>query len=82
MWDEQFEQLLRAHLPYLPAQDELGADVALADLGLDSMSTVELLASLEKRYDVRFLDDALSMETFATAATLWKQLSELVDTAR
>jgi acyl carrier protein len=75
MWDEHFESLLRPHLPYLPAQAPLDAAADLRDLGLDSMGRVELLAVLERHYQVRFVDDALTGDTFATAASLWERLS-------
>ncbi|WP_326699328.1 phosphopantetheine-binding protein [Streptomyces sp. NBC_01754] len=80
MWDENFEELLRRHLPFLGPEEALGADAHLKDLGLDSLGTVELLAALEGAYDVRFLDDALSAETFATPALLWKTLGRLIGT--
>ncbi|MBV1855116.1 acyl carrier protein [Catellatospora tritici] len=78
MWDEQFEGLLRPHLPYLPAQAPLDGDADLRHLGLDSMSMVELLATMERHYQVRFVDDALTMDTFATPASLWQRLSTVV----
>jgi acyl carrier protein len=77
MWDQQFEDLLRQFLPFLGADEVLEADSTLRDLGLDSLGTVELLGSLEDRYDVRFLDEALNAETFATPASLWDILSSL-----
>lgn len=76
-WDQQFEEVIRGYLPFLAADEPLDEDVSLRDLGLDSMGTVELLNALEGAFDVRFVDDALNMETFATAGSLWKTLSEL-----
>jgi acyl carrier protein len=81
MWDSQFEELLRRFLPYLSAQEPLAADARLRDLGLDSLATVELLASLESSYQVRFSDEALSLETFATPAILWRTLSAILQPA-
>ena len=81
MWDDRFEEILRDYLPFLAPGEPLGEDVSLRDLGLDSISTVELLAILENTYDVRFLDDVLSMETFATPAVLWSALSRLAEAA-
>ena len=77
MWDSQFEDLLRTYLPFLGPDEALEPDTGLRDLGLDSLSTVELLATLENQYDVRFVDEALSLETFATPATLWAALSAM-----
>lgn len=81
MWDEQFEEILRPYLPFLPADEELSGETNLRDLGLDSLGTVELLASLENAYDVRFVDDALSMETFASPGVLWGTLSKMAESA-
>jgi acyl carrier protein len=75
MWDNQFEELLRRYLPYLPAGEKLAENSALRDFGLDSLAMVELLSALEGTYDIRFADDALTLETFETAGTLWRTLS-------
>ncbi|WP_329101693.1 acyl carrier protein [Micromonospora sp. NBC_01699] len=78
MWDEQFEELVSSFLPFQPAGRALSADTNLRDLGLDSMGVVELMTALESHYDVRFMDEALSLETFATPAVLWGELSKLL----
>ncbi|GAB2824990.1 hypothetical protein GCM10027073_63420 [Streptomyces chlorus] len=77
MWDDRFEELLRAFLPFSAPDDALTEDADLRDLGLDSLGTVELLTALEQAYDVRFVDEALTPETFATPGTLWAALSGL-----
>jgi acyl carrier protein len=82
MWDDQFEAILRRHLPFLPPEESLGESIGLRDFGLDSMATVELLADLESTYRVRFLNDLLRMETFATPGVLWASLTALRETAR
>jgi len=81
MWDHQFEDVLRRYLPFLAADEALPGDASLRDLGLDSLGTVELLAQLEAGYAVRFVDDALSLETFETAGVLWETLRMLGETA-
>jgi acyl carrier protein len=77
MWDEKFEGLVRQHLPFLPSDDLLDEDLNLPDFGLDSMGTVELLAKLERTYGVRFVDDSLKMENFATPRLLWTTLEQV-----
>jgi nodulation protein F len=79
LWDQRFEEILRAHLPFIEPGEELTPDVELRDLGLDSLATVDLLAALEKGYGVRFRDDALKAETFRTADALWGVLSGMVE---
>ncbi|BFV56568.1 hypothetical protein KCMC57_up16720 [Kitasatospora sp. CMC57] len=77
MWDKKFENTIRRHLPYLEAGDELQPGVSLRELGLDSMGTVDLLASLEETYGVEFIHDFLNSETFSTPETLWNAISKL-----
>lgn len=79
--DDQFEAILRKFVPFLSADEPLTDDSVLRDLGLDSMGTVELLATLESSYGVRFTDDALSMENFATPGILWRTLSQVAQRA-
>lgn len=80
-WDRKFEEAIRGQLAFLPPDEPLEENADLRDLGLDSMGTVELLSALESAYDVRFVDDALSPETFASAGSLWRTLSALVGAA-
>ena len=75
---EQFEGLLRPFLPFLESDDPLNGDADLRDLGLDSLATVELLARLESHFGIRFTDDALRLETFATTRTLWQAVDSLL----
>ncbi|MEU3220523.1 phosphopantetheine-binding protein [Streptomyces sp. NPDC006971] len=78
MWDDRFEEILRTFLPFLPPQEPLTADTELKDLGLDSLGTVQLLGTLEETYQVRFLDSALTMDTFRTAGVLWKTVEGML----
>lgn len=78
MWDEQFEEIVRGHLPFLPSEEPLDADLVLRDYGLDSMSTVELLAALEKAHGVRFTNEAMNLDNFTTPRTVWRTLSQIV----
>lgn len=75
MWDDQFETLLRQHLPFIGDDEKLSPESSLRDFGLDSLGTVELLAAIESAYAVRFTDEALAMESFATPEVLWTTLS-------
>ncbi|MBT2546209.1 acyl carrier protein [Streptomyces sp. ISL-44] len=80
-WDGAFEAVVRPFLPYLSPDAKLTGDAELRDLGLDSMGTVELLAALEGAYDVRFLDDALKLENFASPDILWNTLITQTESA-
>jgi acyl carrier protein len=78
MWDQQFEEILREYLPFLSADEKLAESTGLRDLGLDSMGIVELLGTLEGAYQVRILDEALTVDTFATPGVLWATLSKMI----
>ncbi|WP_262064382.1 acyl carrier protein [Streptomyces sp. STR69] len=62
--------MLREYLPFLDAGEPLEADTDLRLSGLDSLGAVELSGSLEGVHGVRFVDDALSPDTFAAPAAL------------
>lgn len=78
MWDDRFEETLRTFLPFLPPDEPLASDVRLRDLGLDSLAMVQLLGTLEDTYQVRFLDGALTMETFESPGVLWKTVESML----
>jgi acyl carrier protein len=69
-----FESVLRRHLSRLPAEAPLEPEAPLKDLGLDSMRAVELVFDLEDELDVLLPDEAMTADTFATAASLWAAL--------
>ncbi|MBB4689002.1 phosphopantetheine-binding protein [Amycolatopsis jiangsuensis] len=77
MWDSSFDETLRPFLPFLPADEALSPETPLKEYGLDSLATVELLAVLEETYNVRFSDDALTLETFENPGRLWATLARL-----
>jgi acyl carrier protein len=76
-WDERFEAVIRANVPFLPADEPLKPSASLFDLGLDSMGTVQLLLELEETFGVTFPDEALTPEVFASPASLWEVILEL-----
>jgi non-ribosomal peptide synthetase component F/acyl carrier protein len=76
-WDDTFESLLRSVLTFLPPEEPLTPELELAAAGLDSLSTMELLASLENAYDIVIPDERLVLDMFETAGTLWDEISEL-----
>ncbi|GAA3475654.1 MULTISPECIES: acyl carrier protein [Streptomyces] len=81
MWDNSYEEILRKHLPFLPGEEELEMETVLRDYGLDSLSMVELLSVLEGSYGIRFAEDALTLETFETAGSLWRALEGSLQSA-
>ncbi len=74
---DEYEQILRRHLKYLPAGADLPLDADLRSLGLDSMAAVDLLFDLEDNLNVVLPDEALAEYTFATPISLRTVLEEL-----
>jgi acyl carrier protein len=49
----------------------------MAEMGLDSFTTVQLLIDLESTFEFAFPDEMLVAATFATPRSLWKALREV-----
>ncbi|MET7641181.1 phosphopantetheine-binding protein [Streptomyces sp. NPDC005438] len=77
-WTALFEETLRAHVPLLPPDQPITADLALADHGLDSLATVSLLLDLEEAFLVTIPDHLLTESTFATPDGLWSVIDSLL----
>ncbi|MBX7098035.1 MAG: hypothetical protein K1X89_10005 [Myxococcaceae bacterium] len=73
--EEKFVAVLRPHLRFLAPGAPVDWERSLKDLGLNSLSSVNLLVDLEEAFDLTFSDDQLAPESFATARTLWKAVS-------
>lgn len=78
MLDSKFDEILRRQLPFATPADSLTEDSRLRDFGLDSMGTVALIADLEAEYGIRFMDDLLSLEAFATPGMIWAGVTKMV----
>jgi len=61
--------VLASHLNVIPADIDL-TSASLPDLGLDSMSAIELVVAIEDTFGVQFPDETLVRETFATFRSL------------
>jgi aryl carrier-like protein len=71
---EELEELLRAHLPDLGADQQLRPDEPLLGLGLDSVRMVALIVDMESVYSVSLPEGLMSAETFHSARTLHQAL--------
>ena len=69
-WPPLFEEIVRSNLGLGP-DAVLSADSSLPDLGLDSLSAVNLSVDLEEAFALLFPDDVLIAATFLTAGSLW-----------
>ncbi|MFJ3232130.1 phosphopantetheine-binding protein [Streptomyces sp. NPDC086787] len=77
MWDDRFEVIVRPYLGFLPEDAPFTQELDMRDAGLDSLGIVDLLIEIENSYEVKFTDDALSLETFSTPGALWRTVSGL-----
>ena len=71
---DQYQDILRRHLPYA-GDTRLTETSVLADLGLDSLGVVRLLSELEDTFDTELADEVLNAATFRTAGSLWHAFS-------
>ena len=70
-WEPRFEGTVRKFLPMLGSQEPLQSTANLQDLGLDSLSTVQLLIELEDTFNVSIPDEILNQDTFRRPDFLW-----------
>ncbi|MET8082183.1 phosphopantetheine-binding protein [Streptomyces sp. NPDC005303] len=77
-WDDRFERVLLKVIPGIPGGAELVPDLNLSGAGLTSIGIVQLMMQLEREYDVEFAFELLNFQIFATPATLWAEVSEVL----
>lgn len=63
-------EVLQASARLSVPANSLELDDDLFDRGLTSLSTVDLMLSLESRFDVEFPDEALKRQTFRSISSL------------
>jgi acyl carrier protein len=73
-WDPEFEEVVRAALPLLKADEELCPDTDLQGSGLDSMGMMQVLARLKVTHGVEFPPGETPVSAFATPGVLWAML--------
>ena len=76
--DEQYEAILRQHMKVEPDfvfQD----DTVLGDVGLDSLTAVDVMLSLEDTFEITFPDSMLTYDVFRHFASLRDAVQSLVD---
>ncbi|MEM7698762.1 MAG: phosphopantetheine-binding protein [Verrucomicrobiota bacterium] len=70
------EAVVRPHLKFLKAEDDLGIEQNLGEVGLDSMASIDLLLDLEERFDVSIPDDLITENSFTSLAEIAKLIEE------
>ncbi|WP_214324768.1 phosphopantetheine-binding protein [Nonomuraea sediminis] len=76
--DEQYRLLLLRHLPGVTAE-QLLMDARLPDLGLDSLSTIQVLLEIEDEFMISIPDELMTLDTFSTVGSLYSVIRELAD---
>lgn len=54
---------LRAMIAEIAEKEDVPDDVAFKDLGIDSMMGVEIVAAIERKYQVKIADEELALVT-------------------
>ncbi|CUB23870.1 D-alanine--poly(phosphoribitol) ligase subunit 2 [Bacillus safensis] len=73
--DKIFIEIMNTHL-----QEELNnnnKNEDLKELGLDSLSSIELLLEIEAAYEITFPDELLTEDTFSSSHNLWSIVRKL-----
>jgi acyl carrier protein len=72
-------KLLRPRLRLIAPEAEIPFDEDLSRLGLDSMESIDLLMDIEAEFGRPLPDDKVSIDTFATAASLLRVIEEVME---
>jgi acyl carrier protein len=60
MSDDSLREQLRAMVAEIAEKDEIPDGATFKELGIDSMMGVEIVASVERRYQIKIEDDELA----------------------
>ena len=58
---------------------DISKEESLQSLGMDSLSFVELLVSIEKNFELTLMDTNLSKEDFSTVSNLARRIYETIN---
>ena len=83
MSDSNMKEDLRALIAEIAEKDEIPDDVSFKDLGIDSMMGVEIVAAIERKYQVKIEDAELALVTTLNASMelVQKKLASLPQAA-
>jgi acyl carrier protein len=69
--------LVRRHLPPQSSSRLTDSGESLADLGLESLDLVALIADLESTFEIEFPDEMLDPATFRSVLTIAEAVSRI-----
>lgn len=75
---EKLKLIMVEHLKHVSSPEKIEDDVSLENLGLDSMSAMNLMFDIEDQFDVVFDESLMTPEVFKTAASLHEGLLTLL----
>ena len=76
MTKTEIEKILVREIGIILGGIQVGEDVQLHELGLDSMGFVELLVFIEKKFNLKLVDSGLARDNFRTVRILAKSIYE------
>jgi acyl carrier protein len=76
--EEQIRQVLTESGRLAAPTDSLDSEADLFTVGLDSLAIVNVLMSLEERFDIELPDELLSRRSFSNIATIEEIITKLV----
>jgi acyl carrier protein len=74
--DSRLQAILRPKLRFLAADEPLPMDRDLGELGLDSMSSIDLLMDIENELGIQIPDTLITADTFSTGNHLLSVLTQ------
>lgn len=79
MYTEKVREILAKHSRLDVDVNSLKEDDDLYDLGLTSLTTVNIMLAIEDAFDIEFPDSKLNRKTFNSIESLVEVIEELVD---
>ena len=79
MYAEKVREILAKHSRLDVDVNNLKEDDDLYDLGLTSLTTVNIMLAIEDAFDIEFPDSKLNRKTFNSIESLVEVIEELVD---
>ncbi|MGB3609541.1 MAG: acyl carrier protein [Cellvibrio sp.] len=79
MYAEKVREILAKHSRLDVDINSLKEDDDLYDLGLTSLTTVNIMLAIEDAFDIEFPDSKLNRKTFNSIESLVEVIEELVD---
>ncbi|MEM7602282.1 MAG: phosphopantetheine-binding protein [Verrucomicrobiota bacterium] len=73
---ERIRNVVLPHLRFLEPDVTLTSEDSLAELGLDSLASINLLFDLETEFDIQISDEVITDNSFTTLGEIEKTMKE------